>query len=257
MTNAREFISSCLMDAAKAIEKARKAGLSIKYKGRNDKATSADLASESLIAGRIRKEYPGAKILSEESYAQKDLWHDLLFVIDPIDGTHNFIQGLPVYGISLALYSSGKPVAGGTYMIPQKELFYAEKGRDATLNGRRIRVSGTRRLEDFFLLSDSRLHMVEEEGKLGQMVRLEGMSQHTRFIGATIYEMCYVAFGIADASLHFRIKPYDFAACAFIAEKAGAKVSDFEGRPWSLSTQRFLASNGKQHSRILEVLNGN
>ncbi len=166
------------------------------------------------------------------------------------------MQGIPMYGISIAHFSGGLPTAGGVYFVPQKTLFYAEKGRAATQNGRRIRVSRTAKLEDFFLFCDSRLHIIEEQGLLPGLLALERTSQHTRFIGAAVYEMCYVACGMADAEMDFKLKPFDFAAAAFIAERAGATATDFEGRPWNLSTTRFLISNGRQHKRILDMLNG-
>ena len=255
MSSMQAFISSCLIAASREIERARM-GLTIKAKGRNDMATSADLASEKLIVSRIRKNYTDSAILSEESYPQADLSADSLFVLDPIDGTHNFIQGIPLYGISLAHYSGGKPTAGGICLAPQKILMYAEAGKAATANGRKISVSKKQRLEDFFLLCDSRLHLAQEQGLMPGLLRLEKVSQHTRFIGSAIYEMGYVACGMAEAEIDFKLKPYDFAASAFIAERAGARITDFEGRPWSLNTTRFLCSNGRQHQRILDVLHG-
>ena len=256
MGSMQSFISSCLLGADYAIGRARKSGLTIKAKGRNDMATSADLAAEKLIVGRIKRAYPDSAVLSEESYQQADLSADSLFVLDPIDGTHNFIAGLPLYGISLAHYSNGKPTAGGIYLAPQKILMYAEKGKRPTSNGKPISVSKTARLEDFFLMCDSRLHLAKEQGKLPGLLKLEKMSQHTRFIGSAIYEMGYVACGMADAEFDFKLKPYDFAASAFIAEQAGAKITDFEGKRWSLETKRFVCSNGRQHKRLLEILNG-
>lgn len=256
MPEMQEFIERCLVDAAKEIEKAKRAGLSIKRKGRRDFATSADLAAEKLIVGRIRKEYPDALLLSEESYAQDDLSADSLFVIDPIDGTHNFMQGIPLWGISVAHCSGGKATAGGIYLAPQRMLFYAEKGKQATLDGKRISVSKTAKLEDFFLLADSRLHLIDELGYMPAMLHIERMSHHTRFFGSAIYNMGYVACGMVDAEIDFRLKPYDFAAAAFIAERAGAKVTDFEGKRWDLGTKKFVSSNGRQHKRILDILNG-
>ncbi|MCX8197257.1 MAG: inositol monophosphatase [Candidatus Micrarchaeota archaeon] len=252
MSSFQEFIASCLLGAAARIEKER-ASLSIKRKGRRDMATSADLASEKFIAAKISKEFPGAKIFSEESFFEKELEAESLFVIDPIDGTHNFIWGIPLYGVSVAHYSFGKPLAGGIYLIPQKMLLYAEKGKQATLNGKKISVSKTSRLEDFFLLCDSRLHIIKEQGWLDKLAFLEEISQHTRFLGSTIYEIGYVACGVADAQISFKLKPYDFAAAAFIAQQAGAKVTDLEGKPWSLESRTLLSSNGKQHARILEI----
>jgi myo-inositol-1(or 4)-monophosphatase len=254
MSSMQKFIESCLIDAAAAAEKAKAAGLKIKAKGRNDMATSGDLASESLIVGRIRKEFPGSVVLSEESYLGSDMQSDSLFVIDPIDGTHNFIAGIPLYGVSIAHYSGGRPQAGGFYCTQQKQLFYAEKGRHATRNGKRIAVSKTSRLEDFFLLCDSRIHRIEDMGYLPALVHMERISQHTRFLGTAIYEMGYVACGMADANLDFKLKPYDFAASAFVIEQAGGRVTDFEGRPWSLSTTTFIGSNGRQHERIVEIM---
>lgn len=256
MSKMQSFIHSCLVDAASAIAKARDAGLSIRHKERNNLATSADLASEKLIVSRIRKDYPDSTVLSEESYSTNDLLADSLFVIDPIDGTHNFVQNLPLYGVSIAHFSKGKPTAGGLYFIPQKTFFYAEKGKAATMDGRRISASKTGKLEDFFLLCDTRIHTIAKQGFLPGLVRLEEMSQHTRFLGAAIYDMGYVACGMADASLHFKLKPYDFAACAFIAEQAGGTVTDLEGKKWALESKRFLCSNGRQHKRMLGILSG-
>jgi myo-inositol-1(or 4)-monophosphatase len=254
MSEMQRFIESCLRGASREIAKAERRGLSIKVKGRKDKATSADLAAEGFVVGRIRREFPGSRILSEESYAESDLEHGSLFVIDPIDGTHNFIQGIPLWGVSIAHFSGGKPTAGGTFLVPQGELLYAEKGRRATCNGKGISVSRTGKLEDFFLLCDTRLHRIGEQGMLSGLVALERMSQHTRFLGTNVHDMGYVARGMADASVSFRLKPYDFAAAAFIAERAGATVTDLEGMRWNLRTQRFLCSNGRQHKRMLDVL---
>jgi myo-inositol-1(or 4)-monophosphatase len=256
MSEMQKFVTSCLLGAAQEIEKAKRTGLTITAKARNDMATSADLAAEKFVVGRIAREFPDSIVLSEESYLKADMSHDSLFVIDPIDGTHNFIQGIPLWGISVAHYSGGRPTAGGCYFVPQKELFYAEKGKAATRNGKRIAVSRTKRLEDFFLLCDSRLHLADEMGHLDALLRLEKMSQHTRFLGSAIYEMCYVACGMADAEFDFRLKPYDFAAAAFIVEQSGGKVTDFEGKKWGLGTQKTLCSNGRQHKRIIDVLHG-
>jgi len=249
-----EFIESCLKGASREIAAARGAGLTIKSKGRNDKATSADLAAEKFIVGKIRRDFPDSLVLSEESYEQADLEHGSLFVIDPIDGTHNFIQGIPLWGVSIAHYSEGKPMAGGIYLVPQGELLYAEKGKAATCNGKRIAVSRTGKLEDFFLLCDTRLHRISEQGFLPGLVSLEKMSQHTRFLGSTVHDMGYVACSKADACMSFRLKPYDFAAAAFIAERAGATATDHDGKRWTLSTSKFLISNGRQHKRIIDVL---
>jgi myo-inositol-1(or 4)-monophosphatase len=255
MSEMQKFISSCLIGAAREIEKAKSAGLKIKAKARNDMATSADFAAEKLIVSRIRKSYPGATVLSEESYVTADLFADSLFVIDPIDGTHNFIAGIPLYGVSIAHFSGGKPQAGGIYLMPQKTMLYAEKGKQSTMDGKKISVSKTKRLEDFFFMCDSRLHVIDDLGLLPGVLSLERMSQHTRFVGSAIYEMGYVACGIADAEMDFKLKPYDFAASAFIVEQAGGKVTDFDGKPWGLSTTKFLSSNGLQHKRILGILN--
>lgn len=256
MGSMQKFIESSLLSAARTIELERKKGLKIKVKGRNDWASSADMASEKQVVARIRREYPDSIVLSEESYLGSDLMADSLFVIDPIDGTHNFIAGIPLYGISIAHYSKGKPTAGGIYLSQQKQLLYAEKGKAATMNGKKIAVSSTAKLEDFFFLCDSRLHVIEKQGMLRGVLRLEEMSQHTRFLGAAVHNMGYVACGKVDAAMEFKLKPYDFAAGAFIAERAGATVTDLEGKRWTLETKRFLTSNGRQHKRILDILNG-
>ncbi|MCX8194757.1 MAG: inositol monophosphatase [Candidatus Micrarchaeota archaeon] len=251
------FIESCLRDSARLIEKMRARGLKITAKKRNDMVTSADFASQALIEARIRKEFPGAHILSEEGDFKADLLADSLFVIDPIDGTHNFIQGIPIYGVSLAHFSGGKPTAGGTIIPRQNMLFYAEKGKPALLNGKKISVSKTAKLEDFFFLCDSRLHTIKDQGFLKAVVELERLSQHTRFTGCSVFELGAVACGMVDAGLYFKLKPYDFAAGALIVEQAGGKVTDFDGKRWSLSTKQFVFSNGRQHRQIVEFLQSN
>ena len=256
MSEMQKFIEACLKGASREIAKARREGITIRAKARNDMATSADMASEKFIVGKIRREFPDSIVLSEESYMDADLEHDSLFVIDPIDGTHNFIQGLPLWGVSIAHYSGGNPTAGGTYLAPQEMLLYAEKGKQSTLGGKKIHVSRTARLEDFFLLCDSRLHSIEDMGQMAGVLALERMSQHTRFLGSAVYNEGYVACGMADAQFDFKLKPYDFAAGVFIVEQAGGKVTDFDGKRWSLSTKKFLSSNGLQHERILRILNG-
>ncbi|MFA6907829.1 MAG: inositol monophosphatase [Candidatus Micrarchaeia archaeon] len=256
MAEMQKFIEGSLLGAAREIAKARRAGLTIAAKARNDMATSADLAAEKFIVERVRRAFPDSIVLSEESYLKADMGHESLFVIDPIDGTHNFIQGIPLWGVSIAHYSGGRPTAGGCYFVPQGEIFYAEKGRRPTRNGKAVSVSKTEKLEDFFLLCDSRLHLASEMGHLDAVLKLEKMSQHTRFLGSAIYEMCYVACGMADAEFDFRLKPYDFAAAAFIVERAGGKVTDFEGNAWGLGTQKTLCSNGRQHRRIIDILHG-
>ena len=256
MASMEKFIKGCLADASEKIMEARGKGLKITAKARNDMATSADFASEELIVGRIREEYPDAVVLSEESYAKGDFSADSLFVIDPIDGTHNFIQGIPLYAISIAHFSGGRPTAGGVRLVPQGEVIYAEKGKGAKMNGKRISVSKTPRAEDFFFLSDSRLHLAVDMGVERGLLELERMSQHTRFLGAAVYDMCYVACARADAAYEFRLKPFDFAAAAFIVEEAGGRVTDFEGNPWGLSTVSFLASNGNEHEMVLGILTG-
>ncbi len=254
MPKMQNFIESCLFGAAKEISTAKAKGLRIKAKARNDMATSADFASESFIVNRIRKSYPDSVVLSEESYLKTDLKADSLFVVDPIDGTHNFIQEIPLWGISIAHFSQGKPTAGGIYLVPQNELFYAEKGKQSTLNKKKISVSRKARLEDFFLLCDTRINNINDFGYLNGILALEKISQHTRFLGVAVHDMGYVACGKADAVIHFKLKPYDFAAAAFIVEQAGGTVTSLEGKEWGLESTKFLCSNGKQHKRIIEVL---
>jgi myo-inositol-1(or 4)-monophosphatase len=133
-------------------------------------------------------------------------------------------------------------------------MYYAEKGKRATKNGKAIAVSRTKRLEDFFLICDSRLHVGEDMGLMEGVLALERMSQHTRFLGSAVYNEAYVACGMADAQFDFKLKPYDFAAGVFIVEQSGGKVTDLDGKRWGLATKAFLCSNGLQHERILEIL---
>jgi myo-inositol-1(or 4)-monophosphatase len=223
----------------------------VRAKSPNELVSEYDLKSEKEIISRIRKNFPDHGIYSEES---GDLKHDssYLWVLDPLDGTHNFIYGLPHYGVSIGLLKDGKPLLGVIYLPESDELLQAVKGGGAFLNGRRLRVS-KRPIERAFVFYQC---PYPRSGHTPYAI-LEKVTHHVqalRILGVAVTSFEYLASGCADAYLMHSLRPYDVAAGALIVEEAGGRTTDFDGKPWRMESKTFLASNGLIHEKLLEIV---
>jgi len=241
--------------ACKEIGKIISAGfgrtLKVKSKGDRDLVTNIDKRCERAIIRLIKKHFPQDGIISEES---PDLVSASGFkwIIDPIDGTHNLVHQLEVFGTSVAVAFKEKVVLGLIYMPLTDELYIAQKGKGAYLNGKRITVS-KRRLNRATLIYDSsirlnKVEMLKELGKLSDQVF------NIRMFGSTVRALSYLAEGKAEAEVEFNDKVWDFAAGLLLVEEAGGKATDFKGEPWSIDTKRYIASNRAVHKGILKIL---
>lgn len=229
----------------------------IYFKGQNDYVTEVDQRSERLIIKEIRKNFPHHQFLAEESAgAPVDLGKPL-WIIDPLDGTTNFIHRLPIFSVSIALKIKGKIVLGVVYDPNRNELFSAVRGRGAYLNGKRIKVSQTRKLKDTLLATGFPFRcndILEDYIKIFRTLCMN--SRGMRRGGSSAMDLSYVACGRFDGFWEFGLQPWDVAAGILIVEEAGGMVTDFEGKALALKPQNVLAGNKFIYRQLLKQVVG-
>jgi len=229
--------------------------LKIEYKGDADLVTAADRASEVLIRERIRQRWPTHDVLGEEQ-GLTDQGSEYRWYVDPLDGTTNFAHGYPVFCVSIALEHQGverkgKRAAGVIYDPTRDELFSAEPGRGAQLNGETIHVSKTAVLKESLLGTGFPSHKRHKNPNIYFYHQITLHSHGVRRAGSAALDLCNVACGRYDGFWEFNLNPWDTAAGVLIVEEAGGKVTDFSGGPFQLNSRETLASNGLVHSALL------
>jgi len=249
-----------------AIETAREAGhlllekfgrkINISKKGEINLVTEADLASEALIVERIRSYYPKHSILAEESGEAVIAGGDSRWksIIDPLDGTTNYAHGYPCFCVTLALEHNDEIMLGVTYDPTRNELFAAEKGQGASLNGRRIRVSETDKLGDALVVTGFPYNFKERPNFERNLLEFMLHSRGVRRDGSAAIDMAYVACGRYDGFWEDGLNPWDVAAGYLMIEEAGGRVTYYNDAPFSVYTPPILASNGLIHSQMIDVL---
>lgn len=217
--------------------------------------TEVDRASERLLHAAIRREFPTHGFLGEEA-TRTNPTSAYQWIIDPIDGTTNFVHGVPSFAISIALTDRGRPVVGVIYDPIQRETFTAVAGAGSRLNGRRIAVSRTRRLAESLLSTGfSSTFRTHPQPMLAWFIALQARCQGVRRIGCTTLSLAYVACGRQDGFYEQELWPWDIAAGILLVREAGGRVTDFAGHPVTrLDDGRIVASNGRIHQVLLAHL---
>ncbi len=209
-------------------------------KGAWDLVTEADHAAESLIIGAIRERFPDHDVLGEESgrsgAAARWLW-----LIDPLDGTLNYSRGLTTWGVSIALAEDGEVRYGAFYDPLQDELFYAERGKGARLDGRPLRTSGATRLADA-LVYTSLPHGPGQEARLRNVERLSPVVMRLRMSGSVGAALAGIAAGRMDAAIEAGGGAWDYAAGGLLVREAGGHTSTVDGQPSLAETTTMLAA---------------
>jgi myo-inositol-1(or 4)-monophosphatase len=230
-------------------------GFTVSKKGTIDLVTEADIAVETMFRAMIGERFPDHTILAEElgqEAATRGASH--CWVFDPIDGTTNYAHGLPIFCSSLALEIDGRGEIGAVYDPTRRELFLAERGGGAFLNGQPIHTSDASTLLDAMLVTgfpyDVFNRVPEIVGLFGDFV---GKARAVRRLGSAALDLCYVAAGRMDGFWEQDLKPWDIAAGAIIVEEAGGRVSDFTGGPFSSRHHQVVATNGRIHDPMLAV----
>src|SRR5262245_51029561 len=251
-----------------AIQTAREAGrilaerfgrtIEITNKSELDLVTESDLASERLIIERIRTYYPRHAILAEESGASepsdREQRSDWLWIIDPLDGTTNYAHGYPCFCVSIALAHQGRMEVGVVYDPLRDEVFAAERGQGAALNGRRVRVSPTPNLASALLCTGFPYDVRERSEFARHFANFIMHAQGVRRDGAAALDLAYVAAGRFDGFWEEGLKPWDVAAGSLLIEEAGGRVSNYRGGPMNIYQPPILASNGLVHEEMMRVL---
>ena len=223
--------------------------------GVNNLVTEADHASEKAIFEIIRQDYPDHYILSEEAGAIT-MDSSFKWIIDPIDGTVNFANGLPLCCVSVGIEQDGEMILGAVYNPFIREFFFAQKGYGATLNDKKIRVSDETSVSKACLVTGfPYTYLDQANGPLEVFSRLIRSGVPVRRLGSAAIDLCWVAAGRFDGFYEHKLSAWDSAAGFLIVEEAGGRVSDFTGQRYSPYQPHLLASNGKIHEELLKVVN--
>ena len=233
-----------------ALEKPRVAN----HKGKTDLVTETDLHSENIIKSIIRASYPDHDLLAEESEKESSQ-SDFLWIIDPLDGTTNFVHGYPSFAVSIGLFFQNKPLIAVVLELPNTKLYTAIKDEGAWCEGQPFTCSQTDSIEKSLLLTG----FGYEHGELWErnMALFKGFtdkSHGVRRLGAAAVDLCHVASGKVDGFWEFDLKPWDSAAGILIAQEAGCVVSQMDGSDYSIYDNNILVANPNIHREmILEI----
>ena len=249
-----------------AIQAARRAGdhaagyfnradrLDIRSKDRNEFVTQVDEAAEELIISTIRERYPDHAFLAEERGTQGNSDH--IWIIDPLDGTTNFIHGFPVFAVSIALQVRGKLEAAVIYDPMRQELFTAMRGRGAQLEGRRIRATSRSSLDGTLIGTGFpyRANAKWMDSYLGMMKRVLENTAGIRRPGAAALDLAYVAAGRLDGFWEFGLQPWDLAAGALMIQESGGMISELHDAGDFMETGNVCAGSPKVHDALKKLL---
>ena len=240
---------------AGAIQKARYGQqIQIHQKGEIDLVTEVDRSCEDAILDVLRSRCPGHDIVTEETQLARTGSRYVWFT-DPLDGTTNYAHGYPFFCVSVALTIDGQPAAGAVYDPIKEELFTAERGGGARLNGRPLRVSSTTALLRSLLVTGFPYDLRDDlRAKLRLFNLFMGHARAIRRDGAAALDLCYLAAGRVDGFWEERLQPWDMMAGTLMVEEAGGRVTRFDGSPVGLRADEVLAANPALHEAMLHVL---
>jgi myo-inositol-1(or 4)-monophosphatase len=230
--------------------------LDIQKKGRIDLVTAADLAAEDAFRRLVAGRFPDHVVIGEETTAAPGVRDaPVQWIIDPVDGTTNFAHGLALFSVSIALRIDGAIVAGVVYDPMGEELFTAERGEGARLNGTRLAVSRTAMLVDAMLCTGFPYTIGEDrERQVRVFAAFLGEARAVRRLGSAALDLAYVAAGRFDGFWEERLHPWDVAAGVLLVEEAGGRVTGLDGAPFDLFAGHVLASNGAVHPLMRDVV---
>jgi myo-inositol-1(or 4)-monophosphatase len=222
----------------------------VEYKGDVDLVTEADRASEALITKRIRERWPGHNIMGEEG-TRSEQGSDYRWYVDPLDGTTNFAHGYPVFCVSLGLEHKDERVAAVIFDPTREEMFTAEKGGGAFLNGQPIHVSSIANLAECLVATGFPSHKRHKNPNIFFYHQITLKTHGVRRAGSAALDLCNVASGRFDGFWEFNLNPWDTAAGVLIVQEAGGRVTRFDGQPFRIDSRETLASNGQVHEALL------
>ena len=229
----------------------------VEKKGTIDLVTEIDIEVERAFRAMIAERFPDHQVLGEEFGSDEDRASVPRFcwVFDPVDGTTNYAHGLPIFCSSLALEVDGEPMVAAVYDPNRKELFAAERGRGAWLNGQPLHVSTAASLIDSLLVTGFHYDVQKDPG---DVIALFGAfisrARAVRRLGSAALDLCYVAAGRFDGFWEKKLQPWDVAGGALIVSEAGGRVTSMTGAPYASRGGSVLATNGHIHDEMLAVI---
>lgn len=246
-------------------EKAAKAGgrvlqdwvgrFEAREKGPADMVTDADLASQSEIRQIVLGAYPDHAFLGEEGPPAGNAGSDYRWLVDPLDGTTNYVHQIPQYCVSIALEHRGEMICGAVFDPVANESFTATRGGGAFLNGRRIRVSRTTELSQAVVVVSFPPHIKAGGPELSEFARVAVASRGIRRTGSAALNLCYLAMGRFDGYWSGKLKPWDVAAGALLVQEAGGTITTGNGKPFQVDQQKFVAASTLSlHGQLMELV---
>jgi len=254
------YVNTALLAAEKGASVLLKyynsATLNVEYKGEIDPVTQADRNSQKEIINTIKNVFPQHGILAEED-EMNEMGKEYCWIIDPLDGTVNFVHGLPMFCVSIGLKFKEEIISGVIYSPIMKEVFVAEKNKGAWLNGERIRVSKTKNAIRALAVTGFPYYLKENSARVTRnFENIIFEVQGVRRLGSAALDMAYLACGRFDFFWEEGLKPWDIAAGTLIVKEAGGKISDYSGLDSSVFKDTMLAANGAEmHKTILQIIN--
>jgi myo-inositol-1(or 4)-monophosphatase len=233
------------------------ADLHIDKKGTIDLVTDIDIAIERSFRAMIADRFPDHAVLGEELQQpeQEEQLPEYCWVLDPIDGTTNYAHGLPIFCCSIALEQNGHPIVAAVFDPNRQELFTAERGQGAWLNGKPMRVSPAVTLIDSLLVTGFHYDVQRDPGELmGLFTKFITRARAVRRLGSAALDLCYVAAGRFEGFWEQKLHPWDIAAGALLVLEAGGSVSGLDGSPYSSRAGSVLATNGHVHEEMLRTI---
>lgn len=237
-------------EAGEMLKKHFRKSVKISFKKDLSLLTDFDLKSEKIIIRIIKNNFSPHQIISEESGGV--LGKDFTWVIDPLDGTTNYTLGFPFFSVSIALLRKKKPILGVVYNPIVEELYFAEEKKGAFLNQKKIRVNKAKTLPKSLIVFNKGSDFL---GGLKVFLKIASRIRTFRSWGSSNLEICQVAAGKMDGYLSIRPAYHDAIAGAFIAKEAGAKVTDFKEKQYSMNSNNLIVANKSIHKQLLKIIN--
>lgn len=254
MKRIREVALRAARKAGQILKKGREGKVTVSYKGDLNLVTNIDHLSEETIVALVNKNFPDHQILAEEGHDRTEP-SPFRWIIDPLDGTTNYSHRFPFFCVSIAVEVRGRVHLGVVFDPVRNELFFAEKGKGAFLNEKPIRVSSVSRLDKSLLVTGFSYDIrTDPANSFNHFVNFSMKAQGVRRTGSAALDLCYVSSGRFDGFWELKLHAWDTAAGSLILTEAGGKLSDFSGKPYSIYDSELLASNGKIHREMIDVL---
>ena len=228
---------------------------SIEYKTNlSNLVTEIDKKSEETIIDFVKKEFPTHSVLAEETGSHK-AGSEYLWVVDPLDGTSNFAHGFPIFSVSIGVQKNNETICGVVYDVMNDIVYSSEKGGGAFRNGKKIQVSSNDDIRKSMIVTGFPYNVAENPDHIFErLIAFLKTARAVRRLGSAAIDFCYVASGVFDGFWEVHLHPWDVCAGKLIVEEAGGVVTNFDGEISDIYSKQILATNGKVHKKMVEIL---